>query len=383
MVLRREAGIGPTQVSTRHRQRNRHVVYPYDGAPNLRPGADAAMWGRGTRYSPGLALDELFEEFIADSASIINDVTEDIYRTDWGYFTAWLAETNVPALLGSLDKPLLVSYIAYQQRRPKKKGSGKLSSHSVHTYTRVVRTFNRWLVQSDYYPTDLLAGGKRGPMPKKGVRVLKVAKPADIDCLLAGTEKPARTRLEGATRVRDRAITYLAADTGLRCGELARLPMSAVDYEDGWALVRNAKEDRDRRVPLSRETIAAFRQYLRRDRAVLAGLPPEAWRADDALFLSSRTGGALTPNGVAEAMGREYERGGGDGPFGPHRLRHLFGTEAAQGGMHPAVSQLIMGHAGPESQLPYQHPSDATIKEQHAKITPIRSIRPSRRRRLG
>jgi len=359
------------------------VPYPFDGSPNLRLGDAPDMRSRAARFDAELALSALFEEFIVDSASIINASTEKTYRYDWSYFIAWLAESGVAPRLGSLTHELLVAYIAGQQRRPKRKGHGTLSSWSVHKYARVVRTFNRWLVSRDYFPVDLLAGGKRGPMPKKGVRVLKLGKVADVEILLEGTEKRGRTNLERASRERDQAIVWLAADIGLRTGEVARLPLAMVDLEDGSALVRKAKEDRERWVPLSRETVGHLRLYLRRERPVLSSVPFEATQPGDPLFVSSKTGGALTPGGIYQAMCREYRRGGGSGRFGLHRLRHLFGTSASEGGMDPRVSQLLMGHAGPESQEPYQHPSRAVMREQHAKVTPIRSIRPSRRRRAS
>ena len=359
------------------------MAYPFDGAPNLRPGDEPGMWSPAPRYDPALSLEALFDEFLVDSASIINADTEKTYRYDWGYFIAWLAESRVTPSLGFFTRELLIAYIAMHQRRPKRKGPGTLSSLSVHKYARIVRTFNRWLVSRGYFPIDLLAGGKRGPMPKKGVRILKLGKVADIERLLDGAEKPARTVLQRASRQRDAAITWLVADTAVRTGEVARMPLRLVDLEDESALVRKAKEDRERWIPLSRETVAHLRMYPRRDRPILSGVPYGATHPDDPLFVSAQTGRALTCNGVYQAISREYKRGGGSGRFGLHRLRHLFGTTASERGMDPRVSQLIMGHAGPESQEPYQHPSNDVLREQHAKVTPIRQIRPSRRRRLA
>ncbi len=127
------------------------------------------------------------------------------YLYDFGIYRGWLRESGIPALPGTIDKRHLIAYIAWQQRRPKRKGSGTLSSHSVHHYTRVVRTFVRWLVTEGYYPSDPLAGGKRGPMPKMGPRVLKVAKRGDVEILLAGCEAgEPRSRIERVTRSRDR-----------------------------------------------------------------------------------------------------------------------------------------------------------------------------------
>lgn len=121
------------------------MAYPLDGTPNLRPGAEQDPNALARRYDPALDLDALFEDFLADSASIINDRTERLYRYDFGYFRGWLDETDLPAILGSISKENLVAYIAWLQRRPKQKGKGTLSSHSVHHYTRVIRTFVRWL----------------------------------------------------------------------------------------------------------------------------------------------------------------------------------------------------------------------------------------------
>lgn len=357
------------------------MPYPEDGTPNLRPGAERIARGAAPRYDSNLSLGELFEDFVAASASIINERTERTYRYDWGYFAAWLDEGAIAPILGSLDKQLCVDYIAAQQRRPKAKGAGKLSSYTVHKYSRVVRTFVRWLVTEGYYPSDPFEGGKRGIMPRMGPRVLKMAKASDFDTLLDGC-KGGNTALERAVRGRDEAMVWLTADTGLRTGELARLRVGDVDLEDAWVTVRRSKWDRERGQPLSRETVSALRIYLRRSRPTLAVRRAAEVRLDEPLFVSA-TGAALTPSGIYQAMTRAYQRGGGTGRFGMHRVRHYWGTAAAEGGMSPVVSQELMGHEDPKSQRVYQHPSKEAKREQHARITPIGEIRASRRRRLA
>jgi site-specific recombinase XerD len=357
------------------------VPYPYDGTPNLRPGAEREAVSAAPLYDPGLLLSELFEDFIAASASIVIAKTEDGYRNAWGYFTAWLSESAVAPVLGSLHQRTCVAYIARQQRRPKQRGSGTLSSHSVHAYVRPLRTFARWLVAEGYLPRDPFAGGQRGIMPRLGLRALKLAKQEDVDVLLEGSTG-GRTPLERAVRGRDELFVLLATDTAFRTSDVTKGGIENFDVADGWAYVERGKGDRARKAPMSRETIASLRTYLRRHRPVLTGTRSEDVRADDPLIISAR-GGRLTPNGVYQAMSRAYKRGGGSHRFGLHRLRHLFGTAAAEGGMHPVISQSIMGHADEKSQRVYQHPSDATIKAEHAKVTPIRALRPARRRRLA
>lgn len=355
---------------------------PHDGSPNLRPGVSRVPFSPAPLFAPELFLDELFAEFLAASRTIINARTRDDYDYAWTQFRDWLRTTEAPPILGSFTKELCTRYVAYLQTRPKKRGAGTLSSYSTHGYTRPLRTFARWMVAEGYYPTDPFAGGGRGIMPRLGPRVLKVGKQADVEILLAGTEAGGRNRIERAVRGRDEFIVWLAADTGLRTSDVVNLRIGQVDADDGWAFIAKGKWDRQRRVPLSPETVRAMELYLRRHRPVLTGIPAGAVRPDDHLVVSN-SGEPLTSNGLYQAVARAYRRGKGDGPFGLHRLRHLFGTAAAEKGMHPTVSQQIMGHEDPKSQKIYQHPSDEVIKSEHAKVTPIRDLRAPRRRRLA
>ena len=155
-----------------------------------------------------------------------------------------------------------------------------------------------------------------------------------------------------------------------------------VELEDGWVHVHKSKWDRERRVPVSRETIATLRLYLRRARPVLAARPAAEAVPGEPLVLSA-TGAALTGQGLYQAMGRTYRRGGGTGRFGLHRLRHLWGTNAVEQNVPSRISQAIMGHEDAASQRPYQHPSEAAIKREHERSTPLRSLPAARRRRLA
>jgi integrase/recombinase XerD len=355
------------------------VPYPTDGEPNRR---SSIAERTPARFDASLSLLELFDDFLDLSGSIIADPTAAKYRYDVAQFFAFLAEHEIAPTLGSIDRPTISHYVGWLQRRPKAKGRGTLSSASVNHYARALRTFLRWLVAEGYLARDPLSGGRRGLMPRVGVRVLKLAKVADVEILLAGTEGPARGRLGEALHDRDRVVILLATDTGMRTSEIARIEIGHLDLNSAAILVPRAKWDRQRIVPLSREVTGALRAYLRRSRPTLAATPPDAVAPGDLVFLSGR-GAALTASGLYQAMCRTYRRGGGTGRFGLHRLRHLFGTAAVEGGMHPRISQAIMGHADEKSQRVYQHPSDAAIVREHAKITPLRALPARRRRRLG
>ncbi len=312
-----------------------------------------------------LPLRPLVERFVVESRSVIGEVTEQGYRYDLGYFVDWIQAEGVAPVLGSIDRSLLVRYIAFHQRRPKRKGGpGTPSSHTVHTYVRPVRTFLRWCVAEGLYPSDPLAGGRRGIMPRLGKRLPRTARPGDIDILLRGCEG------DGPIQLRDRAIVLLAADTGLRTGELCRLSVGDLRLAAGYLVVQRGKWDTQRVVPFGDLVRSALLAYLERARPELAEVPASDVAAGAPLLVSER-GLALKPNGLYQVACRIYSRGGGEGRFGLHRLRHNFGTEAIRAGMHPRISQAIMGHADPKSQLVYQHPTADDLVRAHAVASPM------------
>lgn len=357
------------------------MAFPGNGQPNLRVGAierapaDACV-------DPTLRLDALWTEFLEGSASIINEVTAGVYAYDWSRFRAWLAGRELEPLLAAITRQVLVDYIAELATRPKAKGPGTLSRHSVQHYVRPIRTFLRWCCCEGYYPADPF-DGPRGIMPHLGPRILRTATADDLRILLAGTDDAAaRNSLERATRVRDRLIVLLAADTGLRTGEVCRLTIGDVHLDEGYVTILRAKWDNQRIVPISPETRAAVRRYLRRGRVVFTRRDAAAASPDEPLILG-RLAGPLNANGLYQALCRAYARGGGTGRFGLHRLRHFFGTEVQRRGMLLGVARELMGHEDIKTTNAYTHVTLEEAKQAHAKASPLHALSPARRRKLA
>jgi integrase len=140
---------------------------------------------------------------------------------------------------------------------------------------------------------------------------------------------------------RDRAAVLLAAEAGLRAGEIRGLQWG--DVRDGQITVRRAldnetneviapKHNKARTVPLSPRIIAALAALPRRGLWVIA--------ADD--------GGAVDydrAGGLLEAITGLYARAGVPKPAMPlHCLRHTFGTVMARR-VPLGVLQRLMGHS--------------------------------------
>lgn len=168
-----------------------------------------------------------------------------------------------------------------------------------------------------------------------------------------------RTDLEqllttGCLDQRYRVIVLLAAEVGLRAGEI--LGLQWADIADGQLTVRRAASGKNRRditapkhnkartVPLSPRVVAAF--------ATLPRSP--TWVA------LRRDGQPFKYNGLIKAIKRCYVRAGVTLPRFPlHGLRHMFGTELAGRGVPLPIIQELMGHADIKTTLRYVHVNEA------------------------
>jgi integrase/recombinase XerD len=327
--------------------------------------------GHAVGYDPDANLDELFEEFIEDSASFINARTEVTYRRDYERFQRWLVDEAIAVSAAALDRPVLVRYIRYLEARPNlKPGHGRrerLSRHTLHTYLRPIRTFARYLVENGRLPRDPLWGA-RSPMPRPGPRISKAATEDDVACLDRGT------RGRDPVVLRDRVLFLLALDDGCRTSEIVNLRMGDIHLDDLYWEIHRAKGDASRVVPFSRETAAAIKRYLRLARPALTGVAAQSVGSHE-LVIVGRGGRPLTANGAYQAISRAFRRGGGSGPMGLHRLRHLFARHSQEAGGDARIVQDILGHSDAKTTRGYAGSSSVVKRKAiHAAVSPIRLL---------
>jgi len=158
---------------------------------------------------------------------------------------------------------------------------------------------------------------------------------------LASVPWPDVERLLAVADVRERAIVLLAAEAGLRAGEIRGLMWT--DVKDGQITVRRAldnetnevippKHNKVRTIPASPRVLAALGELPRRGLWVISQDDGEAIDYD-------RAGGLL------ESVAALYARAGVPKPPKPiHCLRHSFGTVMARR-VPLGVLQRLMGHS--------------------------------------
>jgi site-specific recombinase XerD len=150
------------------------------------------------------------------------------------------------------------------------------------------------------------------------------------------------------------ALVALLVRAGLRVGEAVALDLGGVETRErsGWALVRQGKGLKQRRVPLSLQAREALEAYLK--------VRPE-W-VGEALFIT-KSGKRVHKRDVQRMVTDAAARAGIGKKVTPHILRHTFATRFLRKGGDLATLRSILGHASIATSSRYLHPDAAQVQE--------------------
>ena len=195
-------------------------------------------------------------------------------------------------------------------------------ARSVRSQLVWVRGFYRWAIESGHLTNDPTARLRTVKVPRLLPRPIAENR---LDAALAGADPKMR------------AILLLAADGGLRAGEIAGLEWADVRLDDAEPTLRIiGKGSRERVVDLAPRLVEA-----------LAALPH---RRGIVIRRGDGSAGANTATRVSQMAGAHLHESGC--PDTLHALRHRFGTLVCrEGGIR--VAQEALGHASPTSTAIY------------------------------
>jgi site-specific recombinase XerD len=214
---------------------------------------------------------------------------------------------------------------------------------------------------------------RRGRKP--GLRLPQFPR-EEIEAILAAAAAPAPTTDPSARlrSLRDRALLFTLADTGLRVHEAVALRRGDLDWNEGRAMLIG-KGDRQAVVRFSGRAMGYLRSYLkaRADRDGAAGKPLSA------LPLFARhdpgSGKRVLPisTTTARAIVKEYARlalgGEAHSPITPHSFRHYFVTTVLRGsGGNLKLAQELARHRSIAVTQRYAHLSDDELDRGYHQI---------------
>jgi integrase/recombinase XerD len=288
-------------------------------------------------------------------------------RYDLGYFRKWCEDRDIT---NSQEVSRAVieryqSHLHYSLNKTKK--GQKLSLKTQHLRLTILQRFFEWLSKYNHIscnPASELVLPKLGKHLPRAVLTIR-----EIEKVLNGID------LESPLGLRDRAILETLYSTGIRRMELCNLKNQDLNLEDGFVMVREGKNNKDRVVPIGERAIAWLDKYLWESRPLIAPEP------DYGLVFLTTHGKPIKPKHLT-CITNKYVKLAGVGKTGScHIFRHTMATLMLDGGADIRYIQEMLGHAKLETTQVYTNVSKKKLKEVHKKTHPGANLKRISRRK--
>lgn len=255
-----------------------------------------------------------------------------------GYYSA-----TIQNALSIIQKP--VKYITtddlrhYLDTYQRKGGASKVTIDNIR---RVLSSFFSWLENEDYI---LKSPVRRIHKVRTGKSVKETYSDESLEIMR-----------DFAGNIRDLALIDLLSSTGMRVGELVKLNISDIDFENRECVVFG-KGDKERKVYFDARTKIHLQRYLSK-------------RRDDnpALFTTLLAPfNRLKISGV-EIRLRELGRKLNIPKVHPHKFRRTLATVAIDKGMPIEQVQHLLGHQNIDTTMQYAMVNQTNVKISHRKF---------------
>lgn len=252
-------------------------------------------------------------------------------------------KTTVEKLLDGITDPIrkvttddIREYLANYQ------GLNNCSKTTIDNIRRNISSFFTWLEEEDYIIKS----------PMRRIHKIKTTKTVKE---VISDEEIEKMR-DNCKNLRDLAIVDLLYSTGIRIGELVRLNVDDIDFEERECIVFG-KGDKERRVYFDAKTKIHLMGYINS-------------RSDDnpALFVTlDAPYDRLKISGVEirlRRLGREL----GINRVHPHKFRRTMATRAIDKGMPVEQVQKLLGHSQIDTTMRYAIVNQTNVKVAHRKF---------------
>lgn len=312
---------------------------------------------------------EWVTRFLDDLAVVRSPNTVRAYRHDLTRWLAFCAAAGVDAL--DARPRIALAFVRAERART----HGTDQTVSPRTIVRRLSAVRQWYAYLALEPER--TGVRRNPIPTGSALHAGAGVTAGAPALLR-YDHPLPQTLSAedidrflacltATRFRDRAITWLLKDGGLRIGEVLALRVGDINWSKRLLTIRPAKTRTARVVPLSHDAITALTDYVRHER------PPDLAHAVVFVSLGRRGFGQPLTYRAWAAVCAQARQAAGTARVHAHAFRHTYATNMAEGGMPLDTLRRVLGHAHVDTVAIYNHIRDTRLRREYDAVMAARN----------
>ncbi|MHC1704971.1 MAG: tyrosine-type recombinase/integrase [Tenuifilaceae bacterium] len=157
--------------------------------------------------------------------------------------------------------------------------------------------------------------------------------------------------ITASTNIKHRAMLSLIYACGLRRSELLELKPLSIDSNRGLLIIKQAKGNKDRVVPLSEKIIEMLREYY-------LMYKPKVW-----LFEGQVKGEPYSEKSLQSVLKQAIKKANIRKPVTLHWLRHSYATHLLESGTDLRYIQELLGHKSSKTTEIYTHVSTQSIQK--------------------
>ncbi len=254
--------------------------------------------------------------------------------------------------LTEIDAPLICAFLDEMEK------NRSISARSRNTRLAAIRSFFRYAALEAPPQSAQIQRVLAIPCKKHTRTLINFLTRSEVEALLA---VPDQGTWSGR---RDHAFLLVAVQTGLRLSEMTGLQQQNLVLGAGAHLRIIGKGRKERCIPLTKQTVAVLKAWLREPR-----------RTDSKVIFPNARGERLSADGVQYILNKHFAAACDVCPslkgkrVTPHLLRHSCAMELLQAGVDRAMIALWLGHESVETTQMYFHANLAYMEKILAKTT--------------
>ena len=277
---------------------------------------------------------ERFKNYMLEKAYSYNTINS--YAKELELFSRW--NENSCKELNSLSREDILKYKTFLQIQLRQ--NAKTVNHKLSA----LKKYNEYLIGAGKMDSFVVIGKDLIKLQKSYLNPSDIQKEEVVKFL---------NDIKQSGNLRDYAMAYLMAITGMRVQEMASIQMKDIDFDKYEVTIVKGKGNKQRTVFLNTEAVKSIKRYINKERC----RPEYKNHFNSPYLFITRKSDKLSTSGV-NIIFKKFNK-----KIHPHKLRHWFCSNGVRNNMRIEEVAYIAGHASLNTTALYIHPRKEDMKK--------------------